>query len=120
MLFFFDFFQLGVYFAFSCFLGSLILFASYMLSIDNPDSEKLSAYECGFNPYEDAHNAFDVRFYIVAILFIVFDLEAAFFFPWCSAFSFLDVAALYGMFDFICELFVGFIYAWLVGALDWA
>lgn len=51
-----------------------------MLSIDNPDSEKLSAYECGFNPYEDAHNAFDVRFYIVAILFIVFDLEAAFFF----------------------------------------
>lgn len=119
MFFFLDFISIGIFFLFSCFLGLLILGASFILSIDNPDSEKLSAYECGFNPYEDAHNVFDVRFYIIAILFLVFDLEAAFFFPWCISFSLLDVSSLFGMIDFLVELLVGFIYAWLVGALEW-
>ena len=80
-LFFTEFSKIGIFFFFSCFLASLIFLASLRVSIHNPDSEKLSAYECGFDPYEDARNVFDVRFYLVAILFIIFDLEAVFFFP---------------------------------------
>lgn len=92
---------------------------SRVLSIFNPDSEKVSAYECGFDPYEDARNTFDVRFYLVAILFIIFDLEAVFFYPWCVSLSFLNIEGFWGMFDFIIELVVGFIYAWEVGAFEW-
>jgi NADH:ubiquinone oxidoreductase subunit 3 (subunit A) len=80
-LFFTEFSKIGIFFLFSCFLASLIFLASLRVSTHNPDSEKLSAYECGFDPYEDARNVFDVRFYLVAILFIIFDLEAVFFFP---------------------------------------
>jgi NADH-quinone oxidoreductase subunit A len=104
---------------FAIFLGGFIIFASYRLSLFNPDSEKLSAYECGFDPYEDARNVFDIRFYLVAILFIVFDLEAVFFYPWCVSLSFLNLDAFWGMVDFILELLLGFLYAWKVGALDW-
>lgn len=92
---------------------------SYMLSTSNPDAEKISAYECGFDPYEDARNVFDVRFYLVAILFIIFDLEAVFFFPWCVSLSFLNLEGLWGMVDFVVELLAGFLYAWEAGALDW-
>ena len=74
--------QISILFLFSIFLASLILFLSFRLSIFNPDSEKLSAYECGFDPYGDARNVFDIRFYLVAILFLIFDLEAVYFFPW--------------------------------------
>jgi len=97
----------------------LILFLSFRLSTDNPDSEKLSAYECGFDPYEDARNVFDVRFYLVAILFLIFDIEAAYFFPWCVSFSFLTLEGFWSMIDFIVELLFGFIYAWKIGAIDW-
>ena len=100
-------------------LKSLILFLSYRLSTYNPDAEKVSAYECGFDPYEDARNVFDVRFYLVAILFIIFDLEAVYFFPWCVSLSFLSSDGLWGMVDFIAELIAGYIYAWEVGALEW-
>ena len=103
----------------SLFLASLILFLSYRVSMTNPDVEKLSAYECGFDPYEDARNVFDVRFYLVAILFIIFDLEAVYFFPWSVSLSFLSLDSFWGMIDFILELVVGFIYAWEVGALEW-
>ena len=120
MAFFFqEYSNIGIYFLFSIFLACVILFFSYRLSSYNPDSEKLSAYECGFDPYEDARNVFDVRFYVVAILFLIFDLEAAFFFPWCISFSFLSLNGLWGMVDFIIELLFGFIYGWLVGALEW-
>lgn len=104
---------------FSLFLSIIILLLSYSVSVANPDIEKLSSYECGFDPYEDARNAFDVRFYLVAILFIVFDLEAVFFYPWCVSLSFLNTDAFWGMVDFILELLLGFLYAWKVGALDW-
>jgi NADH-quinone oxidoreductase subunit A len=104
---------------FSILLAFLIIILSYLFSSSNPDSEKLSAYECGFDPYEDARNSFDVRFYLVAILFIVFDLEAVYFYPWCVSISFLNNHAFWGMLDFIIELLFGFIYAWEVGALDW-
>ena len=97
----------------------IILFASYRLSLFIPDPEKVSAYECGFDPYEDARNVFDIRFYLVAILFIIFDLEAVYFFQWCISLSFLSGDAFWGMIDFIIELGVGLIYAWEVGALEW-
>ncbi len=104
---------------FSIFLSVIILLLSYLLSVSAPDIEKLSSYECGFDPYEDARNVFDIRFYLVAILFIVFDLEAVFFYPWCVSLSFLNLDAFWGMIDFILELLLGFLYAWKVGALDW-
>jgi len=83
------------------------------------DAEKLSAYECGFVPYEDARMRFDVRYYLVAILFIVFDLEIAFLFPWAVALSKIGVFGLIAMSIFLAILVVGFIYEWKKGALDW-
>ena len=77
-----EFSKIGILFSFSLFLACFILFLSFRLTIDNPDTEKLSTYECGFEPYEDARNIFDVRFYLVAILFLIFDLETIYFFPW--------------------------------------
>ena len=118
-LFYQEFSKIGMLLIFSIFLASLILFLSFRLSTFNPDPEKVSAYECGFDPYEDARNVFDVRFYLVAILFIIFDLEAVYFFPWCVSLSFLNAEGLWGMIDFIIELLTGFIYAWEVGALEW-
>ena len=118
-LFYQEIAKIGILVIFSLVLASLILFASMRLTVSNPDTEKLSAYECGFDPYEDARNVFDVRFYLVAILFIVFDLEAVYFFPWCISVSFLNADGFWGMIDFILELLIGFIYAWEVGALDW-
>ena len=118
-LFYQELFNIGIIFLFSLFLSIIILTLSYNFSTYNPDTEKVSAYECGFDPYEDARNVFDVRFYLVAILFLIFDLEAVYFFPWCVSFSFLTVDGLWGMVDFILELIVGFIYAWDVGALEW-
>ena len=99
---------------------SLIIFgASYLLATQNPDTEKLSSYECGFDPYEDARNTFDVRFYLVAILFIIFDLEAVFFFPWAISLSHITSWGFWTMIDFIIELALGFLYAWKIGALEW-
>ena len=104
---------------FSIFLSLIIFGASFILAIQKPDTEKSSAYECGFDPYEDARNAFDVRFYIVAILFIIFDLEAMFLFPWITSLSHLGSLGFWVMVDFLIELIIGFIYAWKVGALEW-
>ncbi len=86
---------------------------------NNPDKEKLSAYECGFTPFEDARVRFDVRFYLVAILFIIFDLEVAFLFPWAISLSSIGIAGYLSMMFFLFILTVGFIYEWKKGALDW-
>ena len=103
-----------------CFsLSVLIISLSFLISTSNPDTEKLSAYECGFDPYEDARNTFDIRFYILAILFLIFDLETVYFFPWSLNLSFLSMLSFTSMLDFIFELLMGFLYAWLVGALEW-
>ena len=118
-LFYIESVKIGILLIFAIILASLIIFMSYMLSTSNPDVEKISAYECGFDPYEDARNVFDVRFYLVAILFIIFDLEAVFFFPWCVSLSFLNLEGLWGMVDFVVELLAGYLYAWEAGALDW-
>ena len=100
-------------------LGLLLLLAAVILAVRNPDPEKVSAYECGFNAFDDARMKFDVRFYIVAILFIIFDLEIAFLFPWAVAFGELTEVAFWSMMVFLAVLTVGFVYEWKKGALEW-
>lgn len=118
-LFYEEYFPVWVALFVSTFLSVVIFAFSYFLAIQNPDTEKLSSYECGFDPYEDARNTFDVRFYLVAILFIIFDLEAVFFFPWAVSLSHLTSWGFWTMIDFIIELALGFLYAWKIGALEW-
>ena len=118
-LFYIEIIKIGYLLLFSLFLSTLLLFISIQVSVSNPNVEKLSAYECGFDPYEDSRNSFEIRFYLVAILFIIFDLEAIYFFPWCISISYLPVESFWFMLDFFIELIVGFIYAWKVGALEW-
>ena len=100
-------------------LSVLILVASYFLAPQKPDSEKLSAYECGFEAFDNARQKFDVRFYLVAILFIIFDLEVAFLFPWAIAFQDIGWMGYWSMMVFLGVLTVGFVYEWKKGALDW-
>jgi NADH-quinone oxidoreductase subunit A len=95
------------------------ILASTVLAPRNPDSEKLSAYECGFNAFDDARMPFDVRFYLVSILFIIFDLEVAFLFPWIFQVAAGDLAAFWSMMLFLGVLTVGFVYEWRRGALEW-
>lgn len=114
-----EYFFILVFFIIAVALACLIVTLSYLLSIQNPETEKLSSYECGFEPYEDARHQFDVKFYLVAILFIIFDIEAVFLYPWCVTLSQLTITGFWSMIDFVIELGVGFIYIWIVGALDW-
>ena len=100
-------------------LGLVLILAAAVVAVRNPDPEKVSAYECGFNAFDDARMKFDVRFYLVAILFIIFDLEVAFLFPWAVAFGELSMAAFWSMMVFLGVLTVGFAYEWKKGALDW-
>lgn len=98
---------------------SLIIFVlSFLISQKADDREKLTAYECGFNPFEDSRNEFDVRFYLVAILFLIFDLEISFLFPFIASFHCINFIGLYSMFFFLFILTVGFVYEWQKGALD--
>jgi NADH-quinone oxidoreductase subunit A len=92
---------------------------SYVLARQRPDSEKLSAYECGFEAFEDARGKFDVRFYLVSILFIIFDLEVAFLFPWAISLGKIGMFGFWSMVIFLGILTVGFIYEWKKGALEW-
>ena len=98
-------------------VGFIVL--NYMFSPKNPDPEKLSAYECGFEAFTDSRIEFDVRFYLVAILFIIFDLEIAFLFPWAISLGNLGPLGFWSMMIFLFILTVGFIYEWKKGALDW-
>ena len=96
-----------------------MLGGSYLIARQNPNSEKLSPFECGFNAFDDARMKFDVRFYLVAILFIIFDLEVSFLFPWAVAFREVGVFGFWSMMVFLGVLTVGFIYEWRKGALEW-
>lgn len=100
-------------------LGLIIFGLSYALAVQTPDSEKTSAYECGFEPFEDARNKFDVRFYIVAILFIIFDIEVLYLFPWAVSLYSIGLEGFWAMMIFLIILTVGFIYEIFKGALDW-
>lgn len=105
--------------------GCAPIFLGWLIAPNNPDSEKLSPFECGFEPFEDSRMKFDVRYYLIAIIFILFDLEIAFLFPWASIFKEIvstEAVKLFGfveMFVFIGILVVGYVYAWVKGALDW-
>ncbi|MGB3406342.1 MAG: NADH-quinone oxidoreductase subunit A [Jannaschia sp.] len=100
-------------------LGLVLILAAVVLAVRAPDPEKVSAYECGFNAFDDARMKFDVRFYLVSILFIIFDLEIAFLFPWAVSFAGLSDAAFWSMMVFLGVLTVGFAYEWKKGALEW-
>jgi NADH-quinone oxidoreductase subunit A len=110
---------IAIYILFAIILTVLIIGASYLTAKQNPESEKLSAYECGFEPYEDARHVFDIRFCVIAILFIIFDIEIMFLIPWCASLSKLDLLGFWSMVDFFFELGVGFFYVWYVRALEW-
>jgi NADH-quinone oxidoreductase subunit A len=97
----------------------MILMASFMVARQRPDTEKLSPYECGFEPFEDTRGRFDVRFYLVAILFIIFDLEVAFLFPWAVSLGNIGMFGFWSMMFFLAILTIGFIYEWKKGALEW-
>ena len=100
-------------------LGIILLLAAFFLAVRSPDAEKVSAYECGFAAFDDARMRFDVRFYLVAILFIIFDLEIAFLFPWAVAFKDISFLGFWSMMIFLTVLTVGFAYEWKKGALEW-
>jgi NADH-quinone oxidoreductase subunit A len=100
-------------------LSTIIFFLSFFLSSKLDDAEKLTAYECGFNPFSDSRSEFDVKFYIVAILFIIFDLEISFLFPFSVCLEQVPVCGFYCMLIFLFILTVGFLFEWKKGALDW-
>jgi NADH-quinone oxidoreductase subunit A len=100
-------------------IGMALLVAPFIVAYKQPDPEKLSAYECGFNAFDDARMKFDVRFYLVAILFIIFDLEVAFLFPWAVAFKTVGWFGFWSVMLFLVVLTIGFIYEWRKGALEW-
>jgi NADH-quinone oxidoreductase subunit A len=100
-------------------VAGIAMGASYIVGGERPDADKNAAYECGFDPFEDSRGKFDVRFYLVAILFIIFDLEVAFLFPWAVSLGDIGVFGFWSMMVFLAILTVGFIYEWRKGALDW-
>lgn len=108
-----------VFLVFSVFLSIVLFLLSYVLVLRNYDLEKISAYECGFEPFEDSRSKFDVRFYLVAILFIIFDLEIVYLFPWSVVLSRVGFFGFFTMFIFLLILCFGFFYEWRKGALDW-
>jgi len=108
-----------IFLAVSLGIAGALLIAPFLIAYRNPDPEKLSAYECGFNSFDDARMKFDVRFYLVAILFIIFDLEVAFLFPWAVSFGDLGMFGFWSMMIFLGVLTIGFIYEWKKGALEW-
>jgi len=108
-----------IFLVISLVMGVAFFVVGYCLGPKNPDSEKSSPYECGFEAFEDARMKFDVRYYLVAILFIIFDLEIAFFFPWAVALREIGMVGFWAMMMFLAVLVVGFIYEWRKGALEW-
>lgn len=109
-----------IFLAMATALALILIVAALVIAYRSPDPEKLSAYECGFNAFDDARMKFDVRFYLVSILFIIFDLEVAFLFPWAVAFGSISMVAFWSMMVFLGVLTVGFAYEWKKGALEWS
>jgi NADH-quinone oxidoreductase subunit A len=114
-----DYLPLIVFIGVALVLGAALLVAPFIVAFKAPDPDKLSAYECGFNAFDDARMKFDVRFYLVAILFIIFDLEVSFLFPWAVAFGKVGLYGFWAMMVFLAVLTIGFIYEWKKGALEW-
>jgi NADH:ubiquinone oxidoreductase subunit 3 (subunit A) len=116
----YDYIGLFIFLIISTILAFILIILSFIFSPKNIYAEKLSAYECGFEPFDEARKTFDVHFYIIAILFIIFDLEVAFLFPWALALSKIGVFGFWIMMLFLFILTFGFIYEWKRGALDWS
>ena len=114
-----DYLPIVVFMGLSLFITLLLILPPLLIAPKNPDSEKLSPYECGFDPFDDARSKFDIRFYLVAILFIIFDLEIAFLFPWAISLGNIGFLGFISMMIFLFILTVGFVYEWKKGALDW-
>ena len=114
-----DYLPLVVFIGVALAIGLALMIAPFLVAYKQPDPEKLSAYECGFNAFDDARMRFDVRFYLVAILFIIFDLEVSFLFPWAVAFGQLGAFGFWSMMVFLAVLTIGFIYEWRKRALEW-
>ena len=108
-----------IFMAISGVIAGALLVAPFLLAFKAPDAEKLSAYECGFNAFDDARMKFDVRFYLVSLLFIIFDLEVAYLFPWAVAFHDIGAFGFWSMILFLAVLTIGFVYEWNKGALEW-
>ncbi|SNS80439.1 NADH-quinone oxidoreductase subunit A [Tropicimonas sediminicola] len=108
-----------IFLAIAIIFGLIFVVAAWLVAPADPDPEKTSAYECGFNAFDDARMKFDIRFYLVSILFIIFDLEVAFLFPWAVSFGEISMAAFWSMMVFLAVLTVGFAYEWKKGALEW-
>ena len=114
-----DYFSIILFLLISLMISLAFIFVNFIFSPKKPDPEKLSAYECGFEPFNDSRMEFDVRFYLVAILFIIFDLEIAFLFPWAISLGKIGIFSFVSMMIFLFILTIGFIYEWKKGALDW-
>ena len=114
-----DYLSIIIFLFIALFLSIGFILINFISSPKNPDPEKLSAYECGFDAFDDSRMEFDVRFYLVAILFIIFDLEIAFLFPWAITLGKIGVFGFWSMMIFLSVLTIGFIYEWKKGALEW-
>ena len=114
-----EYLSIVIFLFISLLLSIGFIFINFLAAPKNPDPEKLSAYECGFEAFSDSRIQFDVRFYLVAILFIIFDLEIAFLFPWAISLGNIGLLGFYSMMIFLFTLTVGFIYEWKKGALEW-
>lgn len=114
-----DYLPIAIFLGIATGLACVMVLASFIVSKQKPDAEKVSAYECGFEAFDDARTKFDVRFYLVSILFIIFDLEVAFLFPWAVALGKIGLYGFWSMMVFLAVLTVGFIYEWRKGALEW-
>jgi NADH-quinone oxidoreductase subunit A len=114
-----DYLPIVIFMAVAAGIALVLLITPLIIAFRSPDPEKLSAYECGFNAFDDARMKFDVRFYLVSILFIIFDLEVAFLFPWAVSLKEVGVYGFWSMMVFLGILTIGFIYEWRKGALEW-
>ena len=110
---------IAIFIGVSLIIGISLLIAPFALAFKAPDAEKLSSFECGFNAFDDARMKFDIRFYLVSILFIIFDLEVAFLFPWAVSFKEVGLFGFWSMMAFLGVLTIGFVYEWKKGALEW-
>ena len=114
-----DYMPLVVFIVLAALIGGALLVAPFLVAYRAPDAEKLSPYECGFPPFDDARMRFDARFYLVSLLFIIFDLEVAFLFPWAITIHDLGALGFWSMMLFLAVLTIGFVYEWNKGALEW-
>jgi NADH-quinone oxidoreductase subunit A len=114
-----DYFSFFVLVLVSCILAVILVIFSYIFVLEDPDSEKLSTYECGYEPYENSRHVFNIRFFLIAILFVIFDIEMLFLIPWCVSISNLNLLGFWSVIDFIFELGVGFFYVWYTNSLNW-